>query len=171
FAATLALLLCVQRLPNVLLRPPSSTRPRWERIGIRAGQGAAVALVVSAAVELVIAPLLLHHFGQLSAVGPIGTVVFLVPVTILQGLALAAAFPIPMLEPITTPSMIVLSKSLLATIVSAGGAAPAPVALAPPNVVVYYSSIFVLWARPTDRRVWSVAALGLLLSFLVARWS
>ncbi|HEU4929096.1 MAG TPA: ComEC/Rec2 family competence protein, partial [Candidatus Krumholzibacteria bacterium] len=57
FAATLALLLCVQRLPKALLRPPSSTRPRWERIGIRAGQGAAVAFVVSAAVELVIAPL------------------------------------------------------------------------------------------------------------------
>ena len=169
FAATLALLLCVQRLPKALVRPPAPTRPRWMRMGIRVVQGGAVAFLVSAAVELFIAPLQLHHFGQLSLVGPIATVVFLVPVTILQGLALAGSLPVPMLDHVTTPSMIQLSTTLLDTIVAAGHVAPQPVVATSPNVFLYYAALFVLWMRPRDRRVWCIAGVLLLASVLVAR--
>jgi len=169
FAATLALLLCVQRLPKTLIHPPSSGRPRWVRVCIRAGQGAGVAFVVSAAVELFIAPLQLHHFGQLSVVGPIATVVFLLPVTVLQGLALAAAFPLPLLEPFTTASLSGLSTTLLDAIVSAGYAVPHPVAAEAPNFFLYYGSLVVAWAHRSRRRAWLLAGIGLLLSSLVAR--
>ena len=169
FAATLALLLCAQRLPKTLVRPPSPTRPRWMRMGIRLAQGGAVAFLVSAAVELFIAPLQLHHFGQLSLAGPIATVVFLLPVTILQGLALAGSIPVPMLEHATTPSLVHLSTTLLDAIVAAGHAAPQPVVATTPNVFLYYAALFVFWMRPAKRRFWSIAGLGLLLSFVVAR--
>ncbi len=169
FAATLAVLLCLQRLPPVLIRPPARHRARATRIALGAGQGAVVAFVVSAAVEIFIAPLQLHHFGQLSIVGPVATVVFLLPVTILQGLALAASMPLPLLERITTPSLAVLSTALLDSIVTAGAVVPQPVAAKAPNVIVYYGSMVILWAWPTERRAWVVAGTGLLLSWLVAR--
>ena len=169
FAATLALLLCVPRLPKVLLQPPRSSRPRAVRIALRTGQGAAVASVVSAAVEIFIAPLQLHHFGQLSVVGPIATVVFLLPVTILQGLALAALLPLPTLEHITTPAMIHLSTTLLDAIVAGGRVAPQPIAAGPPNVLIYYASVVVLWRWPTRWLAWVVALIGLLFSWWVAR--
>ena len=169
FAATLALLLCAQRLPKALIRPPSPTRPRWMRMGIRVVQGGAVAFIVSAAVELFIAPLQLHHFQQLSVVGPIATVVFLLPVTILQGLALAASLPIPLLEHLTTPAMIWLSTALLDAIVAAGGMAPRPVAAGPLNVIVYYPAVAVLWRWPMRWWAWVVTLVGLLFSRWVAR--
>ena len=169
FAATLALLLCVQRLPNALIRPPRSSRPRWMRTAIRMGQAAAVAFIASAAVEIFIAPLQLHHFGQLSVVGPIATVVFLLPVTILQGLALAASLPLPALEHVTTPVLIRLSTFLLDAIVAAGHVAPQPVAAGPPNVPIFYASLVVVWRWPTRWPAWAVAAIGWLLSWWVAR--
>jgi len=169
FAATLALLLCVQRLPKALVRPPSPARPRMVRMSMRVAQGAAVAFSVSAAVEVFIAPLQLHHFGQLSVVGPVATVVFLLPVTILQGLALAASWPAPILAHVTTPAMIQLSTTLLDSIVAAGAVAPRPVAAGPPNVFVYYAAVFVIWARPRAWLAWVVAAAGLLLSWWLAR--
>ncbi len=169
FAATLALLLCVQRLPNALIRPPRSSRPRSVRTAIRMGQGAAVAFIASVAVEIFIAPLQLHHFGQLSVVGPVATVVFLLPVTILQGLALAASLPLPALEHATTPVLIRLSTTLLDAIVVAGHVAPQPVAAGPPNVLIYYASTVVLWRWPTRWPAWVVAVMGLLLSWWVAR--
>jgi predicted membrane metal-binding protein len=167
FAATLALLLCVQRLPNVLLRPPASSRPRLVRVGLRAGQGAVVAFVVSAAVELFIAPLQLEHFGQLSLVGPLATVVFLLPVTILQGLALVASLDVPVIGAPLIGTLAWTSNATLDAILVAGNHAPSSVQMPAPDWLTYYGAIALLCWRWRQTASWAIAALALALSFML----
>ena len=166
FAATLALLVCAQRLPKALVRPPSSTRPRWVRIGTRTGQGAAVAFIVSAGIELFIAPLQLHHFGQLSVVGPVATVAFLVPVSIVQALSLAASFDLPAVGGSVAWLLSWASGVTRDAIVAASSFAPEPVALAPPQWVAYYAAVCVVCWRPRAWGTWGVAATGIAIAFL-----
>jgi ComEC/Rec2-related protein len=167
FAATLAVFLCLERMPGVLLHPASATAPVWLRTLRRCGQGAAAAFLISLAVEAFIAPLQIHHFGRVSVVGPLATVLFLVPVSALQGLALAAAAGIPGLGEALAVALAWLSSATRDAIVAAGTMAPDPVVLPPPNWLLYYGGAWVACVAPRRRAAWVIAAGVIGLAFAV----
>ncbi len=167
FVATLAVLVCLERIPASLLRSPPATCPAWRRVLVRGGQGAAIAFLVSLVVEVFIAPIQIHHFGRISMVGPLATVVFLLPVTILQGTALAASFGVPV---VGEPLVVWLAWAASATrdaIVLAGTVAPKPVALPEPHWVAYYAAVLVACARPRGTLTWGIAGVAAAASFLL----
>lgn len=143
FAATLAVLLCLERLPRSLVRAPAPSQPRWRRVLIRFGRGAAAAFVVSLVVEVFIAPLQLHHFGRISVVGPVATVVFMAPVSILQVMALAASVDLPLVHNPLAAALAWSSSATRDAIVAAGSLAPHPIAVPRPAWLVYYAAIAV----------------------------
>jgi ComEC/Rec2-related protein len=167
FAATLAVFLCVERMPNVLLRPAPSDAPPWLRATRRCAQGAVAAFVIGVAVEVFIAPLQIHHFGRVSLVGPLATVLFLVPVSALQGLALAAVVGLPGLGGPLAGTLAWLSSATRDAIVTAGTIAPDPVAFSPPSWLLYYGAICVVCAAPRRRAAWVVAGVVIGLAFAV----
>jgi competence protein ComEC len=166
FAATLAVLLCLSRMPIVLLRP-SASHSRWRRALHACARGAAAAFVVSLAVEVFIAPLQAHHFGRISVVGPLSTVAFLVPVSVVQGLALAASFDPPAVGGGVVWLLSWASGVTRDAIVAASSFAPDPVALAPPHGAVYYAAVCVVCWRPRAWRAWGTAVGGMALAFIV----
>ena len=71
---------------NVFLHLHAVRTHRWSlRWSTTAGLGimSVAAFVISMAVEVLIAPLQIHHFGRVSLVGPLATVLFLAPVSAL----------------------------------------------------------------------------------------
>lgn len=168
FAATLAVLWCLGHLPAQLLRSPAASLPAWRRVVVRCVQGGTMAFLVSLAVEVFIAPLQLHHFGRASVVGPLATVVFAFPVTLLQGLALAASigWPAPVSDALAM-SLAWASSATRDAIVGVGSFAPKPVAIPEPQCIVYYAAVLVVCARPRRAWAWCVAATGIALAFIV----
>jgi competence protein ComEC len=166
FVATFAVLVCLERMPASLLRSPRATDPAWRRAWARCAQGATIAFVVSLVVEVFIAPLQLHHFGQISVVGPLATVVFLVPVTVLQGMALAASFGLPVVGVPSAASLAWAASATRDAIVFAGTTAPQPLALPEPHWAWYYAAVFVVCAQPRRALAWAMAAVGIALSFI-----
>jgi competence protein ComEC len=166
FAATLAVLLCLERTP-ALMRP-SASNSRWRRTLSACARGAASAFVVSVAVEVFIAPLQVHHFGRVSVVGPLATVAFLVPVSIVQGLSLAASFDLPAVGGSVAWLLSWASGVTRDAIVAASSFAPEPVALSPPQWVVYYAAVCMVCWRPRAWGAWGVAATGIAVAFLVS---
>ncbi len=166
FAATLAVLLCVRALPPVLTRPPAKTLSTWRRGVVRVAQGAANALLISIAVELFIAPLQLHHFGRMSVVGPLATVVFMVPVSVLQVVALIVSIDLPFASAHVAAWLAWMSVATRDAIVLAGRIAPAPIVFAEPNWILYYTSICAVCLFRKRAIVWWIAALGIGLSFI-----
>lgn len=165
FVATLAVLICIARLPASLVRPPARGLPAWRRVLARAGQGAAAAFAISLVVEAFIAPLQLHHFGRMSVVGPVATVVFMLPVSMLQIMALLASFGVPAID---APLASALAWGSVATrdgIVAAGGLAPAPVGIPVPNWTLYYMALWAVCVLHRHRWVWWAGAAGIGLSF------
>jgi competence protein ComEC len=166
FAATLAVLGCLARLPAALSRP-AAAGSRWRRALLACARAAATAFVVSVAVEVFIAPLQAHHFGRVSVVGPLATVAFLAPVSIVQGLALAASFDLPIVGGSIAWLLSWASGITRDAIVAASSFAPAPVALAPPQWAVYYAAVCVVCWRPRVWGAWGVAAVGVAVAFLL----
>lgn len=160
FAATLAVLLCFERMPVALLRPATSAS-RWRRALHACARGAASAFVVSVAVEVFIAPLQIHHFGRISVVGPLATVVFLLPVSIVQGLALAASFDLPAVGGGVVWLLSWASDVTRDAILAAASLAPDPVALETPRGVAYYAAIGVVCWRPRTWWAWGTATAGI----------
>ncbi|MCI0451859.1 MAG: ComEC/Rec2 family competence protein [Candidatus Latescibacteria bacterium] len=167
FVATFAVLVCLDRLPASLLRTPSPRIPAWRRVAIRGAQGAAIAFFVSLVVELFIAPIQLHHFGRISVVGPLATVVFLVPITALQGMALAASFELPVVGEALAASLGWAASATRDAVVLAGSVTPKPLALPEPNWGWYYAAVLVLCARPRNAVALAIAAAGIAVSFLL----
>jgi competence protein ComEC len=165
FAATLAVLLCFERMPDALLRP-SASESRWRRSLHACARGAGTAFVMSLAVEVFIAPLQIHHFGQVSVVGPLATVAFLVPVTIVQVLALAASFDLPAIGGGVMSLLSWASGVTRDAIVAVGAVAPAPIVLPQPHWVAYYAAVCVVCARPRRVAAWSAAVVLGVLAFL-----
>ncbi|HXV13232.1 MAG TPA: ComEC/Rec2 family competence protein [Candidatus Krumholzibacteria bacterium] len=164
FVATFAVLVSLERLPSALLRSPPARAPLWRRAGIRAGQGAAIAFMVSLVVEVFIAPLQVHHFGRISVVGPLATVVFLIPVTVLQGMALAASFGLPVVGEPLAALLAWASRATCEAIVLAGTTAPEPLEAPEPHWFWYYAAVLVVCARPRRAVAWAMAAAGIALS-------
>jgi competence protein ComEC len=139
FAATLAVLWCVARMPRG--RVSQKARRAWARPWWRCMEGAAAAFVMSVVVEVFIAPVQIHHFGRISVVGPLATVVFLVPVTLLQGMSLAASFDLPWVGGWIAAALAWASVTTRDAIVAAGAVAPDPVALPHVHEGLYYGTM------------------------------
>ncbi len=144
FVATLAVLIGIERLPAVLVRTPAPAWPAWRRALVRGGQAAAAAFIVSLVVEAFIAPLQLHHFGRMSVVGPLATVVFMLPVSMLQVMALVASFGLPAIDQPLATALAWASAATRDAIVAVGALAPAPIELASPNWPLYYATLWVV---------------------------
>jgi competence protein ComEC len=160
FAATLAVLLVVGRF--AWLRNPS--RPGAgvvRRVSRRVVTGMAGAVVISLAVELVIAPLQFHHFGRVSLVGPLATALFVLPVTLVQVLAMlgAALGGLPLVGDGALACLTLASRATTAGILAAARVAPDPLVWAGPRVVLYYAGLALVWYFPGRRRAWLGAAL------------
>ena len=152
FAATLAVLWCIARMPR--WDGAQSTHRAWMRPLLQSARGAAGAFIVSVAVEVFIAPLQIHHFGRISVVGPFATVVFLVPVTVLQAMSLAASFDLPWVGEWIAAALAWASVATRDAIVVAGALAPDPVELPRVNWLLYYGAIGIALAliRARGRR-------------------
>ncbi len=166
FAATFAVLLVLrqQRRPSL----PRGRRQRWSTTALRS---LGSAFVMSLAVEVFIAPLQLHHFHSLSAVGPAATVVFFVPVTLL----LLGAVPVVLIAAIAPawegPGHLLGLLSLWTTnaFLWCGRLAPGPLALPEPNPWLYYGALVAGWAFRAHAAGWLAAVAGMTLAFWL-RW-
>jgi len=165
FAATFAVLMCLSPGWRRASTAGSSIR-RW---AVAAVHSLASAFVVSLAVEVFIAPLQLHHFKSLSMVGPVATVVFFVPVT----LVLLGALPVAALAAVVPaqewPGYLLGTFSLATTraILACGKVAPDALALPEPNAWIYYAGLVVGWKLRRRPLGWMTAILLVVLAFVV----
>lgn len=166
FAATFAVLLI---LPHQW-RPATTEGSRWKRWTTTAARSIGAAFVMSLAVEVFIAPLQLHHFHSMSVAGPIATVVFFIPLTVV----LLGAVPVVLLTALAPaqewPGHALAALSLATThaIVQCGRIMPGPLHVPEPNPWVYYGVLaagwrwrswlrdaakraFLVWVRPRGR--------------------
>jgi competence protein ComEC len=161
FAATFAVLCC---LP---LETRSRARAGTSRVH-RALRATGTALVLSVAVELFIAPLQLHHFHAISTVGPLATVAFFLPVTVV----LLGAAPVAGLSAIVPAhewpgvALGLVSTWTNAMIVACGRAAPAPLALPEPDPWLYYGGLVIGWRFRRRPVAWAAAAALVTAAFL-----
>jgi ComEC/Rec2-related protein len=143
FAATFAVLLI---LPHQW-RPSPTEGSRLKRWSVTAARSLGGAFIMSLAVEIFIAPLQLHHFGSLSAAGPIATVLFFIPVTVV----LLGAVPVALLAALVPahewPGQMLGAFSLATTraIVECGRIMPGPFHVPEPNPFVYYGVLVAGW--------------------------
>jgi len=164
-AATFAVLLV---LP--VLRRRARPRASWPaRAGASLARGAGNAFVLSAAVELFIAPLQIHHFGSISLVGPLATVIFLLPVTtiLLASIPVAALSPLPVIHDLLAGALAAASRWTTDLVIAAGTRAPAPVALEAPHPAVYYAALALMWRWRGRWYGWLAGVGGIAASFLI----
>jgi hypothetical protein len=154
-------------MPVLLKKPPPSVRAAYARAVARGVQAGAAAFLVSVVVEVFIAPLQIHHFGRVSVVGPLATVVFLAPVTLLQGLALAASLDLSVPAGPIGAVLALASSATREGIALAGAVAPDPVVLPNPVPVLYYGGVAMVCSCPRRWVAWVVGASCVILSFLV----
>jgi len=166
FAATVAVLAALQRFP--LLR--AGMRGRGEgggRIARRVGWVLLAALLISVAVEVVIAPLQFHHFGRMSAVGPLATALFVLPVTFLQvlGMAVAALAGVPLMGDALVACLGACSRAATEAVLTAAAVAPQPLAGDGPAALPYYAALLLVWRFSRRRWAWVAAATLLVVAF------
>jgi competence protein ComEC len=160
FVATLAVLVCVERVPPAF----GATMGRVRRVLLRS---VLFALVIGIVVEVFIAPFQLHYFGHASMVGPLATVTFVVPVSLLQVLALVASWSPPGIGGVLAEALRWTSAVTRDAIVVASSHAPAPVSLPEPNWWLYYAGIWAACARPRRGLAWLAAVAAIGAAFLV----
>jgi competence protein ComEC len=168
FAATLAVVAVVSR--GAFPRPPRDPALRWpRRVWRRVAGNVMAAVALSVAVEVFIAPLQLYHFGRASAVGPLATPAFLLPVAVVQVLSIAATAlaGIPGVGPASMAALGAVSKVTAAALLGAARLAPPAVAHPAPDFVAYYGGILLVWATRGRRAAWPVGAGLVVLSFVL----
>ena len=163
FAATFAVLMCLPLLARVW----HSNDSRVARLLGRMLRPLAAAFALSLAVELFIAPLQLHHFGSLSPVGPLATVVFFVPVTVVLAGALPVAVLVALVPAHEWPGGALgwLSTRTEDLIVACGRIAPGTVGLPEPSPWLYYGGILLGWHFRRRRAAPIIAAALIALAF------
>jgi competence protein ComEC len=159
FAATFAVLMAARHWT----RSGAGACPWWRRVL----RGAAGVLVVSVAVEIVIAPLLAWHFGRMSVVGPIATTLFVVPVAMVQALSLLTAAA-AVLGVDAGPAWLVAHAAELVRdgAIAAATVAPPPLALPAGSPPLYWAGVALaarFWRRP---EAWLGGALLAAVSFV-----
>jgi ComEC/Rec2-related protein len=141
FVATLAVLLCVTRIPFNL-------GAGWRRRGVAA---AVSTLVVSACVQLFLLPLQLRYFGGSSLVTPVTTLAFLPAVSLLllfDGAALAADWMRLPLAPWLYGAVGWTGAAFERSLFLAARWAPRLVEIPEPNVFLYYAGLAIVWLAP-----------------------
>jgi len=129
------------------------------------------AFLLSLAVEVFILPLQLHHFHSLSAVGPIATVMFFVPVTVV----LLGAVPVAVLSALAPaeewPGHLLgwLSLTTNRAILATARWTPGPFAIPEPNPWLYYGALVLGWKCRRRPALLALAAGLAALSFMW-RW-
>jgi len=160
-AATFAVLLLLP-LWNDARAEPSG--PRVRRAWRRVRHASVAAFVTSAGVEAFIAPLQLHHFGALSLVGPLATVLFVLPVSgvLMLAMVLVPVAGVPYLAPALATLLLALSTSTEHLIRLAAGVAPALFPAPEPQPVLYYGGLLCVWHFRCRRAGWLIglAAMG-----------
>jgi len=158
FVATLAVLIAVKRLPAAPLRGRLRKAWYWVRSTVE----------ISAVVQVVLAPVLLVYFGQISVAAPLTTAVFVGPVMVLLALS-GLAVVIGTLSPVAgfwlfelVQRVTVIFETLLALLVNV---TPAPTEIVAPNMYLYYCGFVMVWM--SRKRLWLGVA-GLLL--LIVSW-
>lgn len=167
FAATFAVLLI---LPHQW-HPPVREGGRPKRWCMTAARSLGSAFVMSLAVEVFIAPLQLHHFHTLSAAGPLATVIFFMPVTLI----LLGAVPVALIAALAPahegPGHLLgmLSVATTNAILWCGHMAPGLIHLPEPNPWLYYGALVAAWRwrRHVARLLACAGLLGL--SFIAGR--
>jgi ComEC/Rec2-related protein len=160
--ATLGVLIAVRRL-NFLRG--------WMRGAghLRRGTAGAVGTVaVGTAATLVVLPLQLHYFGEVSFVGPIATVLFLplVGALLIVSLALVALDPIPAVSTALTRVVEGCARALDWMLLEGRNAVPAPLEVAAPEAILYYGGLATaVWGLGWQIRVVGGALIAL--SFVV----
>jgi competence protein ComEC len=160
FAATLAVLMAVERIP--FLRGGRALHSGGlRRLAHRLAGALAGALVISVAVEIVIAPLQFYHFGQISVVGPVATALFLFPVTVVQVLAMVAVAlaGVPLFGALSADCLAAASRGTIAAVLAAAAHAPDPFVSAGPRIPLYYMALLIAWRFPRRHAAWAAAAL------------
>jgi len=156
----------------LVVLPGLTTRPRpaasWIARTLVSSRRAVVgAFVLSVAVEVFIAPLQIHYFGAVSAVGPIATVVFFAPVSIvlLGALGLAMLAGTPFAGPALARGLELASESTRTLALALAGAVPDPVTLPAPHAFVYYGGVALAWATRRRRWIWPWGIVAIVASF------
>ena len=165
FAATFALL---AMLPGVRAwwTPREVRRPF--RVLLAIARSVAVAFLISLGVEVFIAPLQLHHFGSLSVVGPVATVVFLVPLTaiLLASAPVAACATILPVGEWMARALAAVSTATIDLIAACGRLAPAPLRLPEPDPWLYYAGLALAFRFRRRPLAWVTGAGLMVLAFL-----
>ncbi len=167
-AATFAVLVV---LPELTARPRPAAS--WLTRALVSSRRAVVgAFVLSLAVEVFIAPLQLHYFGAVSAVGPMATVVFFVPVSIVLvgALGLAAFAGIPLAGPALARALECASESTRTLALALAGWVPDPVALPVPHAFPYYGGVAWVWATRRRPWLWPWGIVAIAASFRSGPW-
>lgn len=165
-AATLAVLIVLPHLSSRLQTKELSPVRRVVDAGCRAVVGA---FVLSAAVEVFIAPLQIHYFDTISAVGPIATVLFFVPVSVVMvgAFVVAACAGTPLVSGPLAHGLEFVSHGTCASAVALARVLPHPIALPEPNILIYYGGVTVAWAGRRRRWIWPWGIVAMVASFFV----
>ncbi len=166
FAATLAVIAVASRA-SWMRGTSVPGRSRVRRAAGRVARGAGATVVLSLAVEVFIAPLQLIHFGRVSAVGPLATPVFLVPVVAVQVLSILAAglHGVPLAGPATMAALGAVSHATESALQAAGRLVPGTFALPEPRLGAYYGGLAVVWLGRRRRIAWLAGTALIVLSF------
>jgi len=159
FVATYAVLLCVAKLPT------AGARSRAGRVvdAVRAS------LSISCAAQLLVAPIILAVFGQISLMSPLATLVCVPPVAIvLMGSAVAAMVSLVhsnagilvcgLLDP--------LCRWFSDTVVMVAEMGPQLMEIPPPNAGVYYTGLACAWFGRGGRWMRAVGLVMMALAFV-----
>ena len=153
FAATFAVLLCVERLP----------RPRGKRRISRLAAWAGGILAVSTCVQLFLVPVQLHYFGGVSVSTPLATALFFPLVALvltLSGAAVGLSAVVPVIEIPLFDSVGLVVAFFERALAWASSHAPDLVVLPRPNHYLYYGGLCACWLAG---KRWWVAAAGIAL--------
>jgi ComEC/Rec2-related protein len=165
FAATFAVLLILPHQWHPSIREGG----RLKRWCMTATRSLGSAFVMSLAVEVFIAPLQLHHFRSLSAVGPVATVMFFMPVTLM----LLGAVPVALIAALAPahegPGQLLgmLSVATTNAILWCGRVTPGLIHVPEPNPWLYYGALAGIWRWRRRPASWVLGAGLLGLSFVL----
>lgn len=164
FAATFAVLLC---LPHELhLAEAKGNRARRWMLGALKSLGSG--FVLSLAVEIFILPLQIYHFHSLSAAGPIATVLFYIPVTVVLLAAVPVIALVALLPGEEWPgrALGLFSVATNRAVLACGRLLPGPLHVPLPDPWLYYAALVLAWKYRRHPTMLAVAAGLLVLSFL-----
>lgn len=159
FAATFAVLLCMTSVPMWKTKNPTAKLVNYT--------GATI--FVGTFVQLFIAPLLIHHFGRLSIVSPLATLVFFPFVLVVFFLSILCAgcgSLCPALGDFLAAVLSPVNRAFASLLLSAEGISPPLIHLLPADTLIYCAAITLIWR--SNRTKWKILIGTLLLvaSFL-----